>query len=208
MVTKIKSTKKAIIMFAIIGLIFLSCKTLTVQEFKENYDTIEVDGEMVGSQTSGSSIFSFYYNDSVYNVTLSYPPLITMHRKYKILIDKENPDKHYLVLLYKPIPIDTVPIVEGQIYITDYYKGTNEVWVYYKAIGMGGDFGKLYLARKEFYENVKYYDVIKKYKEEGARVVVDAYLIEQISDKKSRVVFKINYNKTNILNGYDYQWFK
>jgi hypothetical protein len=203
MVAKINSTKKAIIMFAIIGLSFLSCKTLTVQEFKEKYDAVEVDGEKVDRLISGSSIFSFYFNDTVYNVDLSYPPSIPMHRKYKILIDKENPDKHYLVLLYKPIPIDTVPIVEGQIYITDYYKGTNEVWVYYKAIGMGGDSGKVYFAREEFFEDVKYYDAIKKYKEEGARVVIDAYLIQQLSDKESRVVFKINYNKTDVLNGYE-----
>jgi hypothetical protein len=188
MVAKINSTKKAIIMFAIIGLSFLSCKTLTVQEFKEKYDAVEVDGEKVDRLISGSSIFSFYFNDTVYNVDLSYPPSIPMHRKYKILIDKENPDKHYLVLLYKPIPI---------------YKGTNEVWVYYKAIGMGGDSGKVYFAREEFFEDVKYYDAIKKYKEEGARVVIDAYLIQQLSDKESRVVFKINYNKTDVLNGYE-----
>ena len=121
------------------------------------------------------------------------------------VLSVKNPDKHYLVLLYKPIPVYTLPIVEGQIYITDYYKGTNEVWIYYKVIGMGGDSGKVYFARDEFFEDVKYYDVIKKYKEESAKVVIDAYLLEQLSDNKSRVVFKINYKKTDELNGYDYQ---
>jgi len=205
MVTKIKSAIRAIIMFAFIGLSFLSCKTLTVQEFKEKYNAIEVDGEVVDGSIKGDAIFNFFYLNNFYRFSFAHPPYLPNGRKYKILIDKENPDKHYLVLLYKPIPIDTVPIVEGQIYITDYYKGTNEVWVYYKVIGMGGDSGKVYFARDEFFENVNYYHVIKKYKEEGAKVVIDAYLIQQLSDKESRVVFKINYNKTDVLNGYDYQ---
>ena len=203
MVTKIKSTKRVIIMFVTISSSLLSCKTLTVQEFKEKYDAVVVDGEVVDGSIKGDAIFNFFYMNNFYRFSYAHPPYLPNGRKYKILIDKENPDKHYLVLLYKPIPIDTVPIVEGQIYITDYYKGTNEVWIYYKVIGMGGDSGKVYFAREEFFEDVKYYDAIKKYKEEGARVVIDAYLLEQPSDNKSRVVFKINYNKTDKLNGYD-----
>lgn len=203
MVTKINSTIRTIILSGIIGLSFLSCKTLTVQEFKEKYDAIEVDGEVVDGSIKGDAIFNFLYLNNLYEFSFAHPPYLPNGRKYKILIDKKNPNKHYLVLLFKPIPIDTVPIVEGQIYITDYYKGTNEVWIYYKVIGMGGDSGKVYFARDEFFEDVKYYDAIKKYKEEGARVVIDAYLLEQPSDNKSRVVFKINYNKTDKLNGYD-----
>lgn len=185
-----------------IGVYLISCKTLTVKEFMDKYDEVEVEGEITDFYHSATR-FTIIYNNQKYLLSLSAPPYLAIGRKYKILIDKKNPDKHYLVLLYKPIPIDTVPIVEGQIYITDYYKGTNEVWVYNKAIGMGGDSGKVYFAREEFFEDIKYYDAIKKYKEEGARVVIDAYLLQQLSDNKSRVIFKINYKKTDELNGYD-----
>jgi len=205
MVTKIVSTNRVIILFVIIALSFISCRTLTIQEFNEKYDAIEVDGEKTNQLISGSSIFSFSYNNAIYKVNLSSPPYLPIGRKYKILIDKEKPDKNYIILLSKPICLDTFPIVEGQIFITDSYKGKNEVWVSYELINFGDEGQYMINNGSQFFEDVKYYDVIKKYKEESAKVVIDAYLLEQLSDNKSRVVFKINYKKTDELNGYDYQ---
>jgi hypothetical protein len=53
---------------------------------------------------------------------------------------------------------------------------------------------------KTFFEDLKYLEAIKRYKEQKAKVVVELYTTQRLSDNSAVVAFKINYNKTDDLN--------
>ncbi len=189
----------SIILFLIIPIFLFSCKTHTIQEFTEKYDAIEVVGEITHHTLSGGSIFDLKYNDSTYEVYLASPPYLAMGTKYWILIDKNNPHKHNLVLLHKQVIVDSVPLNTGQILITDVYKGKNEIWVYYNNIEIEID---LLQNNKTvvFYEDIKYFELIQRYMDLKSKVIVDIFITEQLSDGRAMVTYKINYQKTNELN--------
>jgi len=176
-----------------------SCKMLTVQEFLENYDTVEVDGEITDHLNHGSPIISVSYNNSNYKLYLSDPDRLGKGYKYKVLIDKNAPDKNYLILLHKPIVLDTVPVCDATILITDYYVSKNYIWVYYKIISWGNDVRNTQHAEL-FFEDIKYLDFISQYKKLKKEVVIDLFVVQYLENNRAKVIPKINYQKTEELN--------
>lgn len=197
MVTKIKMLQKISLVFIIfIGLCFASCKTLSIQEFKEKYNAIEVDGELV-NVINALYVFKFIYKDSIYEVLEPDPHGLAVNNKYKILIDINAPDKNYLVLRHKPVLLDTIPRSEVQVLITNYSATPNYIWVQYKILKSDR---KIQDRHKTFFEDLKYLEAIKRYKEQKSKVVVELFTTQRLIDNTAVIAFKINYQKTEDLN--------
>lgn len=167
-----------------------SCKTITVEEFKNMYETTEVTGEYVDFSTY--AIFEFKYMDSVYKVTFSSYGGIEKGEKYKILIDKKAPDKHYKVLLHKPILMDSISFatIKGRLSNYSMSEGKAFIFIYIKY------YDNMYFsARKDvIYIDPKYYKKIKKYK--GKDVYIDLFIREYLPNNRAKFEGFINFKCT------------
>ncbi|HRY34240.1 MAG TPA: hypothetical protein P5531_14850 [Bacteroidales bacterium] len=112
-------------------LIFNSCRTITITEFKSQFDW---DESIASVKDFGhNQIFvEFKKADKNYIVPIfDYPSGVRIGYKYIIIFDKKDPEDNYLVLFQEPIKPNPIPTIEIQGKINSIEVCTNYILVKY-----------------------------------------------------------------------------
>lgn len=173
--------------------IFLSCEDLTEIEFKQKYDWAEAICT-TGNRNAikGSSrYYTFTYQGKIYDVI--YDGFSNVRNGYQcyILFDKNNPDKHYMVLFNRPIypEVEMIYTYVGKVSEINKYNN-NCLSVRYKFYVTSK--GEEHLVKYSEALPLEYYDLLKKLEKTQEDILIDCYVTKVRSDGEGELLPFIN----------------
>lgn len=194
---KKENMKKHIIMSLFIPLLLCSCSNkITLDGFKQKYDTKEVVITLssYGGRQGNSKRFTFVLNNKKYSVYPHFPDRLHVGMQFEALIDINNPKENYYILWDK--------IIRPNIPDESYYAKIEDVFILSKEDFAIVEFS-FYMKNSKFLNfiginsrklaiNSKYFQFIKKIKEQKIDLVLDSYVVN-IYNGESIEFYDINY---------------